>query len=74
MICPSLCAEILFSYILFLNALLLSPTLCLWHFVQDIKYMTLLNSQVMCLGKSLVWWDLYVNLHFTALILLIKGQ
>ena len=36
--------------------------------------MTFEISQLMCFGKSLVWFDLCVKLHLTILIFLIKGQ
>ena len=36
--------------------------------------MTLYISQVMCFGKSLVWYDLCVKLHLTASIFLMSGQ
>ena len=43
-------------------------------FLQNIKYMTLLNSQVMCFGTSFSWNDFFVKLHFTVLIFLMSGQ
>ena len=47
--CPSFRIDALCSYILFLSALHVSQTYCLWHLVQVITYVTLI-SQVMCFG------------------------
>ena len=43
--CPSFRTVALCSYTLFLSALEVSPTLCLWHLVQVIRHMTLLSSR-----------------------------
>ena len=37
-------------------------------FLQEIKYMVFDRSYVMCFGKSLSWYDLWVKLHVTVLI------
>ena len=72
--CPSFRIDALCSYILFLSALHVSPTYCLWHLVQVIRYMTLLISHVVCFGKSCGLNDLRVKLQFTVANFFIIGQ
>ena len=72
--CPSFRIDALCSYILFLSALHVSTTYCLWHLVQVIRCMTLLILQVVCFGKSCGLNDLCVKLQFIIDNFFIIGQ
>ena len=66
--CPSFWTVALYSYILFLSALLVSPTYCLWHLEKVIKYMTLLSSHVTCFGKLIGLYGFLVKLHMISVL------
>ena len=72
--CPSFRIDAVCSYILFLSALHVSPTYCLCHLVQVIRYRMLLISQVVCFGKSCGLNDLCVKLQFIIGNFFIIGQ